>query len=313
MNILYRLTAFWYTRTALFLLLVVAAVIGTSQLFPYMGPEALYGIILVVSLALEQMRKSGSYVLLGFPAQWMLRQTGYGLAIALAMIVLIGVVAVVFGAQWQPGGTAIALGVVLSDVLVLAVLAGGEEIVFRGVAFQALYERFGAALTVVLTSLLFAVAHLANPSITFVAVLNIFLAGVLFSLMYTNTRALWMPWAFHFGWNAAQHILLGSPVSGYSMGTPLFELIAPDSELYRIFIADDFGIEGGLLASVLLLAGIGAVSLPQVAQPAPELAARLFRRQYAESMVRHTLRVPWGRPATGSPVERSVTNRCPEE
>ncbi len=300
MNIRYRLTAFWYTRTLLFLLCSAGVLAAVLILYPYTEQEWLYAIILAVSLATEQARKEGGYVLLGFPAQWMVRHVGYGLALGVGMIGLVGAAAVLFGAQWHAAG-GISTSALLGDMAILAILAAGEEIVFRGVVFQALYERFGAAITVVLTSFVFALAHVPNPGITIVAVVNIFLAGVLFSLMYTSTRALWMPWAFHFGWNAAQHFLLGSPVSGYSMGTPLFELIAPNSELYRIFIADAFGAEGGLLATVLLLVGLGVVLLPKVAQPAPELAARLFKRQYAESAVRYTLRVPWGRPAVETP------------
>lgn len=300
MNILYRLSAFWYTRVVLFLLLVAGASYAALRLhlFPAgMGQEGAYALVLLVSLAVEAVRKDGSYVLLGFPARWMLRHTLWGLGLSLLSIVAIGTAAALLGAQWHAAESTVDFGIIARDLAVFAILAGGEEVLFRGVVFQALYERFGSALTVVLTSLAFAAAHLFNPSVTTIAIVNIFLAGVLFSLMYVHTRALWLPWAFHFGWNAAQHYLLGSPVSGFNMGAPVLEVVAPDSTLYRILLGGWFGIEGGLVASVVLVAGIAVVSLPKVAQVAPELAARLFRRQYAESMFRYSIRVPWGRAA----------------
>lgn len=290
----YRITAFWYTRLLLFVLCAVVALYVLTLVVPYPEAQESYAVLLLVSLAVEQLRKGGSAVLLGFPARWMLRHTAFGVALGLVMIAALGLAAVLCGAEVRVVG-GVQPAEIFATIGLIAVMAAGEEILFRGVVFQALYERFGAAMTTVVTSLLFTLAHMGNPNITVVALLNIFLAGVLFSFMYTSTRALWMPWAFHWSWNAAQYLFLGSAVSGMSMGMPVLELLAPDSAWYRFFIADAFGVEGGFLAFLLLVAGLVVVSLPRIAQPAPELAARLFRRQYAESKLRYALRTPWGK------------------
>ena len=38
--------------------------------------------------------------------------------------------------------------------------------------------------------------------------------GILLSIVYLRTRALWLPWGFHFAWNTVLGLVLGLPVSG---------------------------------------------------------------------------------------------------
>jgi membrane protease YdiL (CAAX protease family) len=47
------------------------------------------------------------------------------------------------------------------------------------------------------------------------------LAGWLLALAYLRTRALWVSWGFHFGWNASMGLLFGLPVSGLTIFSPV--------------------------------------------------------------------------------------------
>lgn len=295
MDSVYRITAFWYTRIGMFLLLVALCVGVYGWAVGFFSQE-IYLFLVVVSLAVEQGRKGGAWYTIGLHYRWALQHIVVGVFLAIGSVVCIGGIAVVLGADWQLAATIPDWSEVGGRLAMLAWAAAGEEVLFRGIVFQALFERFGGAVAVICMSLLFSVVHLFNPSMSALAFANVLLAGVLFSLMYIHTRSLWWPWAFHFGWNAAQHYLLASPVSGWSLGYPLLELHAEGSGgLYRLMLGGDFGIEGGLAATCIVVLLLGVVSLPAFATVPPELAAKLFKRRYAESELQAVFRFPWRR------------------
>lgn len=82
--------------------------------------------------------------------------------------------------------------------LFIFVMAFNEEIVFRGVLFQSLRERFGDVFSIIVMSIFFSVVHLNNPNISTLAAVNIVLAGVFLSILYITTESLWLPISFHF-------------------------------------------------------------------------------------------------------------------
>ena len=102
-------------------------------------------------------------------------------------------------------------------------------------------------------SLLFALLHLANHGVTILSVLNIFLVGILFSLMVYYMDSLWCAFAVHTAWNFTQNILFGLPNSGINVPYSVFKLnagTARDSFAYNV----GFGIEGTVFADIVLLA-----------------------------------------------------------
>ncbi len=134
-----------------------------------------------------------------------------------------------------------------------AVAAAAEEAAFRGYAFQALVQGIGAWPAILLTSGLFALLHAGNPSVTPVALANIFLAGVMLALAYLKTRSLWFATAVHLGWNWTMQSLLGFPVSGLNeFDTPLYDVreLGPD-----VLTGGAFGPEAGLAATLAIAAG----------------------------------------------------------
>jgi len=125
-----------------------------------------------------------------------------------------------------------------------------EELLFRGYIFQRLIEGFGKIFSVVLLSALFGLAHYFNPNINFVSLINIILAGILFSLLYIKTCSLWLPIVFHFSWNFSEGMLFGFPVSGIN----LFNQFVTFHPTGNIFITGgDFGPEGSLIITIFLL------------------------------------------------------------
>lgn len=142
-------------------------------------------------------------------------------------------------------------GVAAAEVFALMLPAVlHEEILMRGYAFQRLadWSRTGA---VAISSLVFALLHLANLGMGTIAFINILLGGVLLSLAFFIRRSLWVPIGLHFGWNFASGPLLGHEVSGY----------VPESSVWRTIDAGprwlsggSFGIEASLWITLVELA-----------------------------------------------------------
>jgi len=125
-----------------------------------------------------------------------------------------------------------------------------EELLFRGYIFQRLIEGFGKLFSVILLSVLFGLAHYFNPHINFVSLINIVLAGILFSLMYIKTYSLWLPIAFHFSWNFSEGMLFGFPVSGITLFNQ-FISFHPTGNTF--LTGGSFGPEGSLTVTIFLL------------------------------------------------------------
>ncbi len=90
-----------------------------------------------------------------------------------------------------------------------------EELMFRGYPFQHLEQGIGSLGAVVVFSVFYGALHLLNPSVSRWGIANTVLIGILLAIAYLRTRALWLPWGIHFGWNATLGFLFGLPVSGF--------------------------------------------------------------------------------------------------
>ena len=147
----------------------------------------------------------------------------------------------------------------LLDLLVLAVAALCEEIIFRGYPFQRLIDALGTTLGTVLISICFVVVHY-QPDMPHAAVFALFLLSVILCIAYLRTRALWLPWGLHFAWNAAMGPLFGLPLSGYSGFSngfaPVVQSIplGPDS-----LTGAEYGPEGSVVAVLVLCFGLWLV------------------------------------------------------
>jgi membrane protease YdiL (CAAX protease family) len=165
----------------------------------------------------------------------------------------------------------------------LVLMAFFEEITFRGYLLQNFVEVGRPKLGVLLTSLLFWLAHSLNPDAwtTPVNALNLFGAGVALALAYLVSCNLWLPTAIHFGWNAAQGVLLDVPVSG--IDTPGWILVEPREGCPVWMTGGSFGLEGSVVTLallVVLIAVLAAFYRRQLATPKSEKpigAAELIR------------------------------------
>lgn len=128
-----------------------------------------------------------------------------------------------------------------------------EEIFFRGYIISTMASRHNKKWVIYLASaLIFSVVHGMNPNVTLLGLVNIALVGLLFAYMFDMTKSLWLPIGYHITWNFFQGNVFGFAVSGL-----------PPNGIYHIeeqttstlWTGGSFGLEGGLLATIVILIG----------------------------------------------------------
>lgn len=135
--------------------------------------------------------------------------------------------------------------------LFFALVAFAEEILFRGYPFQRLIDGTNSIIATLLFSLIFSLVHIKNPNMNFIALFNIFLAGIWLSASYIKTHSLWLPISLHFSWNFFQGYFYSLPVSGTILIEPAFDV---EISVENIISGGDFGPEGSLITSFVLIA-----------------------------------------------------------
>lgn len=104
------------------------------------------------------------------------------------------------------------------SIFSVGVVAGvSEEIFFRGVLHRLVEQGLGTWGAVGVSGLIFGLMHLGNPQATLWGAIAIALeAGVLFGVLYSLTRSLWIMIGLHAAWNIVQGPIFGAVVSGSS-------------------------------------------------------------------------------------------------
>ncbi len=129
-----------------------------------------------------------------------------------------------------------------------------EEILFRGYYFvSCCCSKKNIALAIFLSSVLFSLFHGGNNGISMMAVLNLFLFGILAALYFLRRGSIWGVCALHSIWNFTQGNIFGCSVSGNEVVSSVFLTSYNDA---GIFNGGAFGPEGGLGVTIVLFIGI---------------------------------------------------------
>ncbi|PYT07225.1 MAG: hypothetical protein DMF60_07540, partial [Acidobacteria bacterium] len=206
---------------------------------------------------------------------WLGSLMGLGsLAIAVGIAVAAG--AVSFEVQTRSGAQ-IMRGFII--VFLFFLIAGAtEELIFRGFPFQALVHNLGGAAAVVITSVLFGLAHLSNNDASAFSTINTMLAGVWLGLTYLMTRSLWLATALHYSWNFAMAFIFGLPVSGFPMFTSLAWLRGIIGAPFWIS-GGSYGPEGGAAVTLALILSTLAIWKCGLFTPSEEMLSALKHRK----------------------------------
>jgi membrane protease YdiL (CAAX protease family) len=134
--------------------------------------------------------------------------------------------------------------------LILLFGAVGEEMLFRGYAFQVLVKAIGPFATILPMAVLFGLAHSPNLNFTWLALANTVLWGVVLGYAFVRSGDLWLPIGLHFGWNWTLP-LFGANLSGFTMGVTGYSI---EWKVGGLWSGGAYGPEGGLLTSAIVVA-----------------------------------------------------------
>ena len=141
---------------------------------------------------------------------------------------------------------------ILIKVVIFFVFQGlFEEILFRGYLMPFFSKVIGIKFTIILLSFLFTCIHLFNPNLNVVGLVNVFLAGVTFSLIYYYTGNLWIVGAMHTLWNFILGFIVGSQVSGIITFNSIFFSIPVENK--DLISGGKFGFEASIIETILEL------------------------------------------------------------
>lgn len=147
-------------------------------------------------------------------------------------------------------------GALLLSVVALGLAALALEVAFRGFIFRRLIEAIGPTAATLLLSGIYALLGSMQPNATGLSFVIAVLAGVLFSLAYLRTHALWLGWGLHFAWAAATAILFGLPVGGDAMFS---SVVQTDASGPTWLTGGAYGPEGALFTALVMVVAMVAL------------------------------------------------------
>ena len=133
--------------------------------------------------------------------------------------------------------------------ILLLLVAIAEETLFRGYILRNLLKILPVFPSLLISSFVFGLFHVFNPDVSWIAVLNIIMGGIVMGSMYLKGKSLYMPIAFHFFWNIMLGPVLGFPVSGVKIAS----ILQTEFRGSILISGGDFGFEASVLCTVLLL------------------------------------------------------------
>jgi hypothetical protein len=195
-------------------------------------------------------------------ARWALR-LAQGLGLGALAIALCVVVPALMGATTLSWAGVPAEDLALSGLqqgVIFVLVALGEELALRGVAFRALERGAGPVVATVGTGAVFGLLHLTNPGASPVAAAGVSLVGFWFGALTARTGSLWCALGLHLAWNLCEGFVFGQPVSGIPPGS---SLLAATWQEPGFWSGGAFGPEAAGWTAVVLAAGtIATVAWP---------------------------------------------------
>jgi CAAX protease family protein len=142
-----------------------------------------------------------------------------------------------------------AASIVATMVAVQLGAAVTEELLFRGLALQALERVCGSWVALAITAVFFGLLHLANPGATLWSSFTIAVeAGVLLGAAFLWRRSIWLVVGLHLAWNTSVG-LLGIPVSGH----PATGVLRAHPTGPELLTGGGFGLEASIVPVIVSL------------------------------------------------------------
>ncbi len=221
---------------------------------------------IIVLMLYVKFAEKRSIRTMGFVREHAVTDYLIGMVTAFAMFSACVGICVATGSMTFEGSTLDGKYLTLALIFVGFIIQGAsEETVCRGFMMTSFGSKGGAVAGMLLNSLLFGALHLLNSGVTVLSILNVILFGVFMSVLVLKLNSIWMACAIHTVWNFVQGNFFGILVSGNQFGPSVFRFESVSGK--ELFNGGGFGMEGGLVTSVILALAIVIVLLMKPRQP----------------------------------------------
>jgi membrane protease YdiL (CAAX protease family) len=242
----------------------------TEYVYNFMNslPSLYYAIVLISTafmivtaiLYCKLFEKRKPYTL-GFTARGCLPEYLMGIGIGAVMISLPLIVCIATNSVTLTLMPNVSYPMVALFFVAFLIQGMAEEAIFRGYLMTSLARKIKIWPAILISALFFSLFHLGNASFNLIAFLNIFLFGVFAGVFMLKRGSIWAVGAIHAIWNFCQGNVFGMNVSGLVKFDSIFT--STQSNVGAILHGGDFGLEGGLgVTVVLLIALLGALLMP---------------------------------------------------
>lgn len=211
------------------------------------------GMILTALLFCKLIQKR-KMTTVGFQKPGMWKEYLCGMAVGFGIFSVAVLICMVTGSLKIRGLSAtFSVGIFLLFLVGYLVQGMAEEVLCRGYFLVSVSRRYPLAVGIAANALLFAALHLLNDGISVLAFINLVLFGVFASIYFIKRGNIWGVGALHSIWNLAQGNFYGIRVSG--MQTSCSVLTSEMVAGRELINGGDFGLEGGLAVTIVLVLG----------------------------------------------------------
>ena len=205
----------------------------------------LIGVLLLLWILMRFVDKE-PFINLGFSLKGKVNDIILGMTLGLLLMAVGYTILILLGEIKFIGFNYDLKNIILLFLLFIAVSIA-EETYVRGYVLKNLLQSFNPIISLIISSAIFSLLHFFNPNVNYIALTELFIAGILLGISYVYTKNLWFPIALHLSWNFFQ-VMFGFNVSGMDTYSLIeFEIIENNN-----INGGDFGFEGSYFSILFL-------------------------------------------------------------
>lgn len=207
-----------------------------------------YPIILYLLIIINSKLYDGDLSKFGFSSKRKYVRILKGIGLGIGLVVGLYLLSLIFLALYSITNNKFNFLIMFLFVIGFFIQGMVEEILMRSIIMNEICNKSNAAIAILTNSLLFSLLHLSAPGVTALSFFNLFLFGIMFSLIYYITNDMWLTGFAHAAWNITLGVILGTEISGQVIENSLFRT---SSTPYKSLLSGgDFGLEGGLIMTI---------------------------------------------------------------
>lgn len=227
---------------------------NTITIITYLG----YSVMIFVIFILWKLFQKKTIAELGFTRKFGSYFVG---AVAGTILLAVSIIVAVLAGAFKFNGIFADIDVKMVSMMTLCFVFQGamEEVLCRGVVQQLLIKKASVPVTLGVAAALFTIPHLGNmagsPVIIVVAIVNLVLISLIFSLLTIRFKSIWAACGLHSAWNYILYSILGLNLSGKDGSViAVFDMSSVGSNVLN---GADYGIEASIITTVVLAVAAG--------------------------------------------------------